>query len=50
MDYENEINDLKEHVKKLEKSLHESKAELKKSSRPKRFENDRRDLESLSLP
>lgn len=49
MDYENEINDLKERVTKLEKSLSESKAELKSLLDQIRFENDRRDLESLSL-
>ena len=49
MDYESEINDLKERVTKLEKSLNESKAELKSLLDQIRFENDRRDLESLSL-
>jgi peptidoglycan hydrolase CwlO-like protein len=50
MDCENEINDLKEHVTKLGKSLNESKAELKSLLDQIRFENDRRDLVSLSLP
>ncbi|MFZ0925568.1 MAG: hypothetical protein WB581_07390 [Halobacteriota archaeon] len=49
MDYESEIDDLKERVTKLEKSVNESIAELKSLLDQIRFENDRRDLESLSL-
>jgi len=49
MDYECEINDLKERVTKLEKSVNESIAELKSLLDQIRFENDRRDLESLGL-
>jgi seryl-tRNA synthetase len=49
MDYESEINDLKKRLTKLEKSLDESKAELKSLLDQIRFENDRRDTESLSL-
>jgi peptidoglycan hydrolase CwlO-like protein len=49
MDYESEINDLKERVTQLEKSLNESKAEIKNLLDQIRFENDRRDLESLSF-
>ena len=49
MDYESEINDLKQRVTKLEISLNESRSELKSLVDQIRFENDRRDLESLSL-
>ena len=49
MNYEREIKDLKERVTKLEKSLNESKAELKNLLDQIRFENDRRDQESLNL-
>jgi hypothetical protein len=49
MNYESEIKDLKERVTKLEKGLNESKAEIKNLLDQIRFENDRRDLESLSL-
>jgi CBS-domain-containing membrane protein len=48
MDYESEINDLKERVTKLEASLDESKAELKSFLDQTRFENDRRALRALA--
>jgi len=49
MNYDSEISDIKERLAKLEKSVGESKAQLKNLLDQIRFENDRRDTESLSL-